>query len=171
MTSWPVPMKEKLPEPFSKFVATPSWSESKGAEPLSFCPRKTSSDWGAVAVSTFLVPPGWVGSPPGMPTPSKKMQSFPMAASGSLIVGRVKSVSLPLGYQSEGTTPSGTNIATKFSGSRRLGPRVRPSQGSCEAAPVAMALCRKLRREKRRRPAGSVADWTSSLHRTRTLRA
>ena len=65
LTSWPVPMNETLPEPFSKLLATPSWMESNGAEPLSRCPRKMSSDWGAVAVSTFLLPPGWVGSPPG----------------------------------------------------------------------------------------------------------
>ena len=53
--------KEMEPEPFSKLEPTPSWTESKGAPALSFCPRKMSSDCGAVAVRTFLLPPGWLG--------------------------------------------------------------------------------------------------------------
>ena len=35
-TSWPLPMNETAPEPFSKFEATPSCRESKGSDPFSF---------------------------------------------------------------------------------------------------------------------------------------
>ena len=61
------------------------------------------------------------------------------------MAGRVKSVSLPVGYHSEGTTPSGTNTIRKFSGAAARAGRGRSRSGSCRTAPVAMAWPRKLR--------------------------
>jgi hypothetical protein len=108
-----------------------------------------SSDCGAVAVNTFLVPPGWVGSPAYMDRPLRKIRSPFTGSSGWAMAGKLKLVSPPVGFHSEGTTPSGTNTVRKFSGAAARAGRARIMNGSCRMAPLAMACPRKLRRWNR----------------------
>ena len=76
------------------------------------------------------------------------MQSAFTGSSGSDIAGKVKFVSPPLGFHSEGITPSGTNTVMKFSGAAARAGRGRNKNGSCSTAPLAMA------RPRKRAPAG-----------------